>query len=110
MLCAFLSDLVKVAFDELKNKMEHVVAADDLVQFDDVGMSQTPESPYLSQIQALLPAIELPLHLLDRHHLVSLHIDRLLHRSIRSVPERAQHSKFIHFIKTTALRFCYLLI
>lgn len=57
---------------------------------------------HLAQRQALLPLLELALHLLDCHHLPRLSVDRLEHAAVRAVAQLRGHLVSLHRARAAA--------
>jgi len=93
---ARLAHLVQVALQELKHKVQLVVLADDLLELDDVGVVELAQAAHLAQRNALLPAVELFLHVLDGHHLPSLPVHALVHGAIGAVAQQLGHLVALH--------------
>jgi UDP-N-acetyl-D-mannosaminuronic acid transferase (WecB/TagA/CpsF family) len=55
------------AHQVLKHEEQLVVLADDLLELDHVGVVELAQALHLAQVHALLPGVELALHLLDGH-------------------------------------------
>jgi len=78
LLGAVLHHLLDVLVELLEDHVEFVVGSDDLLELHDVGVSDLAQGLDLAQVDALLPAEELLLHLLDCYCFIRTLVDCFL--------------------------------
>lgn len=92
-----LHKLVYILFHVFKYKVEVIVDSNDFLQFHDERVIQFTQRLDLSQGHALLPRVELLLHLFDRHFFLRLQVDGLDDRTVRTIAESFQNFVPFHF-------------
>lgn len=65
-------EFVNVALHVLEHHMKNIVLSYYLLQLDNIGMVQLPQGFDLAEFHALVPSVNLLLHLFYCHHLAAI--------------------------------------
>ena len=95
-LLLVLHQLVDILLHVFKHEVEVVVDPDHLLELDDLLVVEFAEGLDLAEGHALLPRVELLLHLLDGYLLLGRYVDSFDDRAVSAITQRLRDLILIH--------------